>query len=122
MNRKQLLSEVAERMGPYYVHILIDPRDDETFYVWKGTGQRLSAHGIDAESLSGGIEHEKLRRIRESRGTGHEPVVDVVRQGVDEANSFSCRSGPHRLPTEPYEQSARHAERSRPDKAGRTSR
>ena len=45
---RALPPEVAERMGPFYVYALVDPRDDAVFYVGKGTGQRLLSHGREA--------------------------------------------------------------------------
>jgi len=44
--RPSLPPEVAERLGPFYVYLLVDPRTDRPFYVGKGTGQRLLAHGF----------------------------------------------------------------------------
>ena len=41
MTAPSLPPEVAERLGPYYVYALIDPRDDSIFYIGKGTGLRL---------------------------------------------------------------------------------
>jgi len=32
-------SEVADRLGPFYVYVLVDPRTDQIFYVGKGAGQ-----------------------------------------------------------------------------------
>ena len=48
MTAPSLPPEVAERLGPYYVYALIDPRDDSIFYVGKGTGLRLLSHGQEA--------------------------------------------------------------------------
>lgn len=75
--------EVAERIGPYYVYVLVDPRDDSIFYVGKDTGQRLLAHGHEA-LLKAGPRSRKIARINEIRASGNEPRIDVVRHGLDE--------------------------------------
>lgn len=81
--------EVAERIGPYYVYVLVDPRDDSIFYVGKGTGQRLLAHGFEAQlKADPGPRSGKVARIREIRSAGHEPRIDVVRHGLDESEAL----------------------------------
>ena len=81
--------EVAERMGPYYVYVLVDPRDDSIFYVGKGTGQRLLAHGYEALlQVDPGPRSGKVARIREMRNANYEPRVDVVRHGLTEQEAL----------------------------------
>lgn len=80
-----LPTEVMERIGPYYVYVLVDPRDGSIFYVGKGTGQRLLAHGYEAMLKSDpGPRSGKVARIREIREAGFEPRIDVVRHGLSE--------------------------------------
>ena len=84
-----LPAEVAERIGPYYVYVLVDPRDDSIFYVGKGTGGRLLAHGEEALLRTGpGGQSSKVARIREIREAGLEPRIDVVRHGLEEDQAF----------------------------------
>ena len=84
-----LPAEVAERIGPYYVYVLVDPRDDSIFYVGKGTGGRLLAHGDEALLRTGPAgQSGKVARIREIREAGLEPRIDVVRHGLDEDQAF----------------------------------
>jgi hypothetical protein len=65
-----LSSEVAERLGPFYVYVLVDPRSAEIFYVGKGTGERLLHHGREADfAAHGRAGSAKVRRIREIRAT-----------------------------------------------------
>lgn len=82
--------EVGAAIGPYYVYALIDPRDDTIFYVGKGTGQRLLAHGWEAHMAADGRRHsEKIERIKAIRSAGLEPRIDVMRHGiVDEDDAF----------------------------------
>lgn len=89
MTNRPLPSEVAERLGPFYVYALVDPRDGATFYIGKGTGQRLLAHGFEAD-IDGGNRgnHAKLARIRDIRAAGLEPQLDIVRHGLNEPESF----------------------------------
>lgn len=44
---------------PYYVYILMDPRDNRPFYVGKGAGQRVLQHEADAKRLLKRLEAEK---------------------------------------------------------------
>ncbi len=84
-----LPAEVAERIGPYYVYVLIDPRDESIFYVGKGTGQRLLAHGYEALLRTDpGPRSGKVARIREMRNAGSEPRIDVVRHGLTEQEAL----------------------------------
>ena len=92
MNRPAMIPlppEVAERIGPYYVYVLVDPRDDLIFYVGKGTGQRLLAHGYEALlQADPGPRSGKVARIREVRNAGHEPRIDVIRHGLTEQEAL----------------------------------
>ena len=66
-----LPAEVAERIGPYYGYVLVDPRNDSIFYVGKGTGGRLLAHGDEALlRIGSGGQSSKVARIRDGGCTG----------------------------------------------------
>lgn len=80
----QLPSEVAERIGPFYVYVLVDPRNEQVFYVGKGTGDRLLSHGRDAALTEAPIRGRKRDRILEIQSGGIEPRIDVVRHGLSE--------------------------------------
>lgn len=89
MRATDLPVEVAERLGPYYVYVLVDPRDECVFYVGKGSKQRLRAHGREAGlTPEENPKSAKVRRIRAIRAAGSEPRVDVVRHGLDEAQAL----------------------------------
>ena len=89
MTSSDLPREVAERLGPYYVYVLVDPTDESVFYVGNGSKQRLLDHGreadlaVNARSTSG-----KVARIRNIREAGYKPRVDVVRHGLDESQAL----------------------------------
>lgn len=81
--RQQLLPrEVAHRLGPYYVYLLIDPRTQRPFYVGKGTRDRLLAHGVEADLGGERGQSGKLDRIHELRAEGLDPTIDIVRHGI----------------------------------------
>lgn len=83
--------DTAESFPPHviqklktYVYRLIDPRTGETFYVGKGTGNRVFAH-IRAESdADGDVITNKLKRIREIRLSGFEVAHVIHRHGMEE--------------------------------------
>lgn len=92
---KHVLREVAEQLG-HYVYVLVDPRDSTPFYVGKGVGTRMLAHGIEAEHLIPlrvGTDIDKVdsdvsrkvRRIQEIREANCEPQIWVLRYGLSAA-------------------------------------
>lgn len=84
LSHKVFPTEVAERLGPFYVYMLIDPRDGRPFYVGKGTRQRLLDHGVEADlTAEETLRSLKVRRIREIRNAGHEPRIDIVKHGLE---------------------------------------
>lgn len=85
--------EAAERLGPYYVYVLIDPRSEQIFYVGKGSGDRLLAHGREADLTSDeSARSAKVQRIRDLRDAGCEPRIDIVRHGLSEDRAFEIEA------------------------------
>ncbi len=79
---------VADKLG-CYVYRLIDPRNGQTFYVGKGTGNRVFAHARDELAkieLSEDYDDAtaKLQIIRDIHRSGFEVIHVVHRHGMDE--------------------------------------
>ena len=71
---------VAERLK-HYVYRLVDPRNGETFYVGKGTGDRVFDH---VNEVPGPLdESEKRKRITSIRSESLEPLHVIHRHGLE---------------------------------------
>lgn len=81
--------EVVSRLGTY-VYRLIDPRNGETFYVGKGTGNRVFAH--IGEEVDGDDPSNKLRRIRDIHLAGFEVAHVIHRHGLDDRMAFEVEA------------------------------
>ena len=79
----RLSRDVARKFG-HYVYIYLDPfepLDRSVFYVGKGVGNRAFEH---LDDLS---ENRKVRRIREIRRRGKEPIVEILVHGLKDAET-----------------------------------
>ena len=74
----------------FYVYRLIDPRNGQTFYVGKGTGNRIFAHvnGVTEEDQI----NEKMNLIREIRLDGFEVQHVIHRHGMDSNTAFEVEA------------------------------
>lgn len=69
----------------YYVYALIDPRDNQYFYIGKGRGKRYMAHLKKNPSDSNLI---KLTRISEIKKDGHQVIIEILFPNLCEAMAF----------------------------------
>ena len=67
----QIPKTVVRELGNY-VYLLVDPRDEQIFYIGKGRGSRALAHLSDVQ------ESNKLDLIRDIREQGLEPRVELL--------------------------------------------
>jgi hypothetical protein len=77
-------------MLKWYVYRLIDPRNGETFYVGKGTGNRVFAHA--RANLDDHDVGDKLKRIREILIAGFEVSHVIHRHGMEEDTAFEVEA------------------------------
>lgn len=82
----------VQRHLKYYVYRLIDPRNGETFYVGKGTGNRVFAHAHEAADFADDAPSHKLQRIREIQLSGLEVLHVIHRHGMDEPTAFEVEA------------------------------
>lgn len=92
--------ETTEKLG-YYVYRLIDPRNGQTFYVGKGTGNRVFQHVLGAIDYYDGVtdpnhdyqsDPNKLRIIREIRDAGLEVIHIIQRWHLTEEQAFEVEA------------------------------
>ncbi|MFC0281523.1 hypothetical protein EP867_19185 [Falsigemmobacter intermedius] len=87
----QFPPEVCEAIGSY-VYRLVDPRNGETFYVGKGTGNRIFQHALGAltsDEASGSLKTERIRAIL---AEGLEVLSIVHKYGMDDATALAVEA------------------------------
>ena len=82
---------VVKSLG-FYVYRLVDPRNDETFYVGKGSGNRVFRHIHDELNADEDPTHLKLSIIRSIRQKGLTVDHIIHRHGMDEATALEVES------------------------------
>lgn len=81
---EEFSEEVSKKLN-YYVYRLIDPRDDKTFYVGKGTGNRVFQHiqrvlELEEDEDETSTTYETIKEIIDS---GHQVKHIIHRHGMD---------------------------------------
>ena len=88
----KLFSEKAiEHLNGFYVYALIDPRNNQVFYIGKGTGNRVFSHEIES-GKSQKSEKAKLQKIREIEASGQLVKRVIVNWGMTEAEAFAAEA------------------------------
>ncbi len=82
---------IIKRIG-YYVYRLVDPRNEETFYVGKGIGNRVFDHIKGEIRSNADAISEKIQRIRDIRSAGSEVIHLIHRHGMNEETAFEVES------------------------------
>jgi len=67
----------------YYVYVLIDPRNNQPFYVGKGKGKRVKSHYYNWSSIDKSNPH-KARKIKKLKKLGWEPKYEIVFESKNE--------------------------------------
>ena len=85
--------EVANELKAY-VYRLIDPRNNETFYVGKGRGDRIFAHALEASDVGDetDIMSLKIDRIREIQRAGRSVEYVIHRHGMDDHTAYQVEA------------------------------
>jgi hypothetical protein len=78
-------------VGEYYVYRLIDPRNDETFYIGKGKGKRVESHERRVR-LGKETNPAKAQKIREIWQSGHEVKREIVGRFALEADAYNAEA------------------------------
>ena len=98
MIKKNFSPEVCEKLQNY-VYRLIDPRNGETFYIGKGSNNRVFDHinrQIEFDKNSDdNIEDEiteKFKILREIKAEELEPIHIIHRHGMDENEAFEVEA------------------------------
>src|ERR1035437_8124424 len=93
--RKGFPAGVADKLG-YYVDRLIDPRNGETFYVSKGSGNRIFEHAngeLKLDPQENVLLDTKMQRIRDIRNSNLEVGHVIHRHGIkDDETAFQIEA------------------------------
>lgn len=74
----------------YYVYQLVDPRNNQPFYVGKGTGNRAHTHLWESGFTQNQYKENKIASIR---ADGYEPIVVYVAENIiDEELAYSIEA------------------------------
>ena len=73
-----------------YVYALVDPRNNEPFYIGKGEGDRVFNHVDDADASAFGTE--KIKQILDIQTDGYEVHYVIIRHGMTSEQAYLVES------------------------------
>lgn len=88
---KQFSEKAIEQLNGFYVYALIDPRNNQVFYIGKGIGNRVFSHEIES-GKSPQSEKAKLKRIQEIEKAGLDVKRVIVNWGMTESEAFAAEA------------------------------
>lgn len=90
---RSLPQSAIEAIG-YYVYALVDPRDNQIFYIGKGCGNRILNHERESiVAISGRIKlTKKIEQILRIRRSGHMLGYYILRHNLTEKEAYLVES------------------------------
>ena len=77
-----MFDQITNKKLGFYVYALIDPRNEQPFYIGKGKNNRVYEHVQLA--IKNEKESDKLNKIREIKDDGKKVKHIVIRHGLTE--------------------------------------
>lgn len=88
---KQFSEKALYALDGYYVYALIDPRNNEVFYIGKGTDNRIFDHEVESKKNIDS-EKNKIIRIKEIINDGFETKKIILNWGLTEKEAFASEA------------------------------
>lgn len=93
LNKFSQLAEesLSKKSKEFYVYALVDPRDNQIFYIGKGTKNRVFNH-VDEAIDNIDKKTAKLDLIREIKKSGNEVLQYIIRSSLSEKEALFLES------------------------------